>query len=236
MTEAEILKERELLSLERTKFEREKLEFEQKKLQRMTITVSAVAIIVSLLQVGVAYLQSRLSTAQTVEKFIPHLQKQDTRDAALLTMSGFVDQQFVTQLAEKLKATTVLETFQAKGTEQEKSQASAALSSLDAKRKTLVEKMFDSARQIRIEATTELVLQWTTDASIVPLVIEVASSQLSNQNGIVNALVVLREAPPDSLRANAVEIGPFLEKVKANGGSQTKALVAQVEQRAAIAP
>ena len=232
MSESDLAKEKEQLALERAKLEREKLELEQKKLQRITVAVSTVAVVVSLLQVGVAYLQSRLSTAQTVEKFIPYLQKQETRDAALLTMSGFVDQKFVTQLAEKLKATTVLETLKSKGTEQEMSQASEALLALDKKRDALVDRMFDAEKQVRIAATTEVVRQWSTDPQIVPKVIDFASSRLSNQSGIINALVVLREAPSDSLRANAAELGSFLEKAKANG-PQTAALVAEVTQRGA---
>lgn len=233
MTESELVKETEQLALDRTKLEREKLELEQKKVQRITVAVSSVAVIVSLLQVLVAYLQSRLTTAQTVEKFIPYLQKQETRDAALLTMSGFVDQKFVTQLAEKLKATTVLETLQANGSEQEKSQASEALSGLGEKRRVLIERMFDAEKQVRIAATTELVRQWSTDPKIVPQVIDFASSRLSNQSGIINALVVLREAPSEGLRANAAELGPFLEKAKANG-PQTAALVAEVVLRGAV--
>ncbi|MDT4291839.1 hypothetical protein RO575_19925 [Methylomonas sp. MO1] len=229
--DAETLEEKELISLERTKLERERLEFEQKKLQRMTIGVSTVAVLVSLLQVGIAYLQSRLSTAQTVEKFIPYLQKQETRDAALLTMSGFVDQQFVTQLAEKSRATTVLETFQVKGSEREKSQATAALSELDRKRRVLIDKIFDSSKPARIEATTELIRQWSTDPNIIPQLIEVASAKLANQSGIVNTLVILRETPPDILRANAEDLASFLSKAKLNG-HQTAGLVTDVENRA----
>src|SRR5262249_23692903 len=119
MSESEIMKERELLSLERIKFEREKLEFEQKKLQRDHRNFSRSD---NRIAPSSRYCIFTKPSANSTDsrKFIPYLQKQDTRDAALLTMSGFVDQQFVTQLAEKLKATTVLEAFQAKGTEQEK--------------------------------------------------------------------------------------------------------------------
>ena len=230
MTEAELLAKQEQLAADRTKFERERLEFEQKKLQRLTISISAVAVVVSLLQVGVAFLQSRLATAQTVEKFIPHLQKQETRDAALLTMAAFTDQSFVTQLAEKLKATGVLETLQNKGSDQEKTQASEALTALDKKRKTLIEQIFNSDKQKRIEATTELVRQWASDSKVVPDVIEAASTRLANQSGVINALVVLREASPETLRANSTELSALMEKAKLNG-PQTAALVTQVIEK-----
>lgn len=234
MTETELAALQKQLGLDREKLEREKLEFEQKKMQRVTIAISVVALVVSLLQVAVAFLQSRLSTAQTVEKFIPHLQKQDTRDAALLTMSAFTDQDFVTQLAEKLKATSVLETLQAKGSDQEKARATEALSSLDVKRKQLLERAFDDNKQTRIQATTELVRQWSNDPKVVPETIAAAGGKAGNASGVVNALVVLREAQPESLRANSAELVPFLERVEGNG-PQTRALTAQVRERAGLA-
>lgn len=230
MNEAEMLEKQEQLSSDRIKLERDRLEFEQKKLQRLTISISAVAVIVSLLQVGVAFLQSRLATAQTVEKFIPHLQKQETRDAALLTMSAFTDQGFVTQLAAKLKATSVLETLQSKGSVEEKKQASAELSSLDKARDALIEQIFNADKQTRIQATTTLIRQWMNDSKVVPDVIEAANAHLDNQNGIINALVVLREAPPETLRANLTELSGLTEKVKSTG-PQTAALVSQVLKR-----
>jgi hypothetical protein len=233
MTEAEMLATQKQLGLDRERLEREKLEFEQKKMQRVTIAISMVALVVSLLQVAVAFMQSRLSTAQTVEKFIPHLQKPETRDAALLTMAAFTDQEFVTQLAEKLKATSVLETLQAKGTDQEKARATEALSSLDVKRKQLLERAFDDNKQTRIQATTELVRQWSSDPKVVPETIAAAGAKAGNPSGVVNALVVLREAQPEALRANSAELLPFLDKVEANG-PQTRALTAQVRERAGL--
>jgi hypothetical protein len=231
MNEVELVAAKDALALDRAKLEREKLEFEQKKMQKMTIAISVVALVVSLLQVGVAFMQSRLSTAQTVEKFIPHLQNLATRDAALMTMSAFADRDFVTQLAEKLKATGVLQTLQANGTEQEKANATQALSALDVKRKALLERIFDADKQARIQATTELVRQWKNDPKLVPETIAVASSRIDNPSGVINALVVLREAQPEVLRANSVELADFLERAKKNG-SQTAALVAQVRELA----
>jgi len=222
------------LAADRVKLERERLEFEQKKLQRLTIAVSAVAVFVSLLQVGVAYLQSQLTQAQTVEKFIPHLQKPETRDAALLTMTEFADQKFVTRLAEKLKATAVLETFQTQGSDQEKAKATDALNALDKKRKSLVAQMFDPDKAKRIESTTELVRQWANDSKVVPEVVQLASKDIKNLNGVINSLVVLREASPETLRANATDLAPFLEAARTNG-AQTAALVEEVVKRTPVA-
>ncbi|MDZ7856784.1 hypothetical protein [Sphaerotilus sp.] len=230
MTEQELAAGKEQLATERFKLEREKSEFEQKKLQRVTIAVSTVAVFVSSLQVGVAFLQSRLAAAQTVEKFIPHLQRTETRDAALLTMSVFTDQSFVTQLAEKLKATAVLETLQTKGSSEEKAQASTALSSLDQRRRALIEGMFSADKSARISATTEVVRQWKGDGKLVPELLEYAATRVSNQSGTINALVVLREMDPEQLKANATELSAWLEKAKQNG-PQSAGLVNEVTIR-----
>jgi hypothetical protein len=107
------------------------------------------------------------------------------RDATLLAMSVFTDQDFVTQLAERLKATTAL------------------------------------------------VRQWVKDSKPVPETIAAANARGGNASGVVNALVVLREVPPEALRANSAELLPLLEQVKGNG-PQTAALAQQVRDRAAL--
>lgn len=230
MTEQELAAGREQLLADRAKLDREKAEFEQKKLQRVTIAISTVAVFVSLLQVGVAFLQSRLAAAQTVEKFIPHLQKTETRDAALLTMTVFTDQSFVTQLAEKLKATAVLEVLQAKGSAGEKEQASTALSSLDRRRKELIAGMFSDDRSVRITATSEIVRQWKDDGRLAGELLDFAGSRVANQSGTVNALVVLRGLSQEQLNANTDELTAWLEKAKQNG-PQSAALVEEVIAR-----
>ena len=237
MTDTDIDSARRQLEQERARLERDKLEFESRKLQRVTIAVSIVALLVSSLQVGVAWLQTRLARAQTVEKFIPHLQRPETRDAALLTMAAFSDQGFVTQLAEKLKATSVLETLQSRGTAPEQARAGEALNALDAQRRALFEQIYDRDKAMRIRATTELVRQWATDPKLVPelLAIAAAPARVQNSSGTVNALVVLREATPEALRANAADLQPFLDAARGNG-TQTAALVEAVRGRMAAAP
>lgn len=199
------------LDQDRARLEREKLEFEQKKMQRLTLAISAVALVVSGLQVGVAWMQSRLATAQTVERFIPHIQKPETRDAALLTMAAFTDQDFVTQLAEKLKATTVLETLQSRGSGPEQARATEALSALDSRSKALLARIYDADKQKRIQATTELIQQWIGDPRLVPDLLSVGGG------------------------TNISELQPFLDQARSNG-PQTAALVPEVPGRLARLP
>jgi hypothetical protein len=223
------------LEAERTRLERDKLEFEQKKMQRITVAVSVVALLVSSLQVAVAYLQSRLATAQTVEKFIPHLQRPETRDAALLTMTAFLEAPLVTQIASNLRATSVLETLGTRGSEEAKTQATAALSALDQRRRALVEQLYDDDKALRQRATTELVRQWASDAKLVPTVLEIAGPRWQQATGSYNAMVVLREAPPEALRANASELQAFLDKARGNG-TQSATLATQVGERLSARP
>lgn len=75
--------------------------------------------------------------------------------------------------------------------------------------------------------------QWSSDPKVVPETIAAAGGKSGNASGVVNALVVLREAQPEALRANSAELVPFLDKVEANG-PQTRALTAQVRERAGL--
>ncbi|KQZ32429.1 hypothetical protein [Duganella sp. Root1480D1] len=223
------------ISADRARLERERLEFERNKSSRLTAIVSTVAIVVSVLQVGVAYLQSKLATAQTIEKFIPYLQKQETRDAALLTMLAFADKDLVTHLAESLRATAVLETVQASGNQEQRDKATAALSDLERSRQALLTQIYAQEKTARVKATTELVRQWNNDPKLVPQVIDHAEKQLADHNGTINALVVLREASPEALRANAADLLPFLAKA-ANNGAQSSGLAAEIVAKGRLDP
>jgi hypothetical protein len=221
------------LELERAKLERERLEFEQKKLQRMTIAVSIVALAVSGLQAFVAFKQSQLATAQTVERFIPYLQRGDTRDAALVTMSAFLEGGLVTQLADKLNATGALETLKTQGSSSEQKQATAALDAVEQRRGALVDRLFDASKPVRIQATAELIQQWRDDPRTVSQVLARAARSASEPSGTINSLVVLSNAPPSVLAANEAELQHYLDRVRGNG-EQTAELVDKVRQRAEV--
>src|SRR5262249_44748291 len=158
--------QREKLDDDRTKFERERLEFEQKKSQRLTIVVSFVAVLVSSLQLGVAFLQSKLTAAQTIEKFIPYLQKAETKDVAILVMQEFSDRELVTRLAGAIKATTALQEIKEQGTPNQVKQVTVVLDELAQKRASLIQRMFGAEKADRIAATTELQREWRSDTKV----------------------------------------------------------------------
>lgn len=233
MTEQELKKQLEKLENDRVKLERERLEFEQKKFQRLTIAVSFVAVLVSVLQVGVAYLQSQLTAAQTIEKFIPYLQKAETKDLAILVMQEFSDRELVTRLAGALKATTALEEIKEQGTPKQQQQVTVVLDDLAQKRTDLIKRMFGSDKANRIAATTELQREWRSDTRVVQEVVAMAAQQPTNKSGVINTLVLIRDFPTDVLRANTAEIEPLLDSV-INNGDQTARFVRQVREKLGV--
>lgn len=233
MTEPTISEEREKLRQERAQLERERFEFEQKKLQRLTIAVSFVAVLVSVLQLGIAFLQSRLAAAQTIEKFIPYLQKAETKDVAILVMQEFSDKELVTRLAGAIKATSALQEIKEQGTPQQRQQVTVVLDELAQKRSSLIKRMFSANKADRIAATTELLREWRSDAKVIPEVVALAAQQPSNTNGIINTLVLMKDFPTGVIRANAAEIEPLLDAVVSNG-PQTEEYVRQIREKLAI--
>lgn len=184
MKEDELERDQRKLELERTKLEREKAEFEQKKLQRVTIAVSFVAVLVSGMQAVVAWKQAgaatrqadaaseqadtagtlaKLNKAQTLEKFISHLQNPNTRSTAILVMDQISDHDLVLKLAESVKDTTAISQLSEKGSPANMKEAENILDELAKKRGALIERMFGKDKTDRIAATTELQSNWRAD-------------------------------------------------------------------------
>jgi len=224
---------------EKIKFERERLEFEQKKLQNITAIVAIVGVIISSAQSWVAYKQSNLTAAQTIEKFIPHLQKDDTKDTAILIMQNFCDNSFLTRLASSIKATGALQTMSVQGSASEKSMAVKQLTELDKQRSQLIEQMFGEDKKSRISATTELQIRWKSDIHVVPQAVDRALRVLksseadytSNMSGVINTLILIRDFPLEMLRANEGSIDQLLQEIYKKGGAQSNRLARQIQDR-----
>jgi hypothetical protein len=91
-----------------------------------------------------------------------------------------------------------------------------AESSLDERRSNLIRSAFSEQKAVRISATQELVQGWRSDKDIVPQILQ-AASQTSNQDGIVNALVVLENVDKANLAANTQKVKEFLDRVEKTG-------------------
>lgn len=232
MCENELKRQTENLSIEQQQFEKERLEFEQKKLQRLTIVISAVAVLVSFLQVWVAFLQSKLVAAQTMEKFIPYLQKTETKDIAILVMQEFSDRKLVMRLATAVKATEALQEIKNQGTPDQQQQAKVAIDKLAQQRTALIKRIFSSDKFDRIQATTVLYREWLSDSNVFSDVVLEATNQPDNKPGVINALFLISSFPTAILRANVVDIEPLLQRVERNG-VQTAEYVKQIRQKMA---
>lgn len=53
------------------------------------VSISLVAVIISAIQVYAAMQNNKLIEAQTVESFIPHLMRDETKDVALIAMNKY---------------------------------------------------------------------------------------------------------------------------------------------------
>ena len=130
MSEIDIEQERSNLEMERLGLARERLEFEQRKRGESLFVknlgsivigiVSFFAFMVSATQAYIAWQQRRLAEAQTIERFIPHLLKPESRDLALTTMDSLVDRALVTVLAARFESGHTLEALAAQGSTEQK--------------------------------------------------------------------------------------------------------------------
>lgn len=128
-------------------------------------------------------------------------------------MQEFSDQELVSRLVGAIKATTVLQEIKEQGTPKQLEQATVALDELAKKRTSLIQRMFGQDKADRIAATTEPQREWRSDAKVIPEVVELAAKQPTNLSGAINTLVLIRDFRTDVLKANTVEIEPFLNAV-----------------------
>jgi len=105
-----------------------------------------------------------------------------------------------------------------------------AENSLDQRRSQLIQSAFSGERAMRISATQELVQGWRSDKNLVPQVLQAAAQNPGNQDGIVNALVLLENVDQQHLAANAPAVKEFLDRVERNGPT-TQQHVQRVRER-----
>lgn len=110
---------------------------------------------------------------------------------------------------------------------------SPPLRSPSAETERAIKNMFAPDKDTRIAATTSLVLDPARAASAVPLALQTANAQFTNESGVINTLVVLQAAGPAALQQQHDDVEQLLTRAERNG-PQTKELVAKV--RAAFNP
>ncbi len=98
----------------------------------------------------------------------------------------------------------------------------AAKTSLEQRASALIRDLFSEEARVRIGAAQELIQGWGNEPSVVSALVEFATQNKTNSNGIYNTVVVLNDFSLRALDAHRKEVLRFLELAKATG-SKTEA-------------
>ena len=228
MDENELKKlELELLA-KQAEFQEEKLKFQRSKRFSIAAIVSLLAVIISGLQVWVSIEQRKLSQAQTVQQYIPHLIREDTRDLAITSLRKYFDDEYIIDVAEIYKSTNTLNRLANSQDEKTKEQARLALDVIAKTRTELIQNIFGDDKAVRIQSANEILTNWKSDPLLVSDLIDYAKKHFDNVNGVYNAAVVLNSLNVSTLRANAGVIEEFSELINRTNRNKTKSLLKDI--------
>jgi len=226
--------ERELKKLElellakQAEFQEEKLKFQRSKRFSIAAIVSLLALVISGLQVWVSIEQRKLSQAQTVQQYIPHLIREDTRDLAIKSLTNYFDDEYIIDVAESYKSTVTLNQLAKSQDAKTQEQARLALAEIATTRAQLIQNIFSDDRAARIQSANEIVTNWKSDPLLVSDLIDYAKLNFDNVNGVYNAAVVLNSLNVSTLRANAGIVEEFIDLVNDTNRNKTKALLRDI--------
>jgi len=226
--------ERELKKLElelladQAAFQEEKLKFQRSKRFSIAAIVSLLALVISGLQVWVPIEQRKLSQAQTVQQYIPHLIREDTRDLAIKSLTNYFDDEYIIDVAESYKSTVTLNQLAKSQDAKTQEQARLALAEIATTRAQLIQNIFSDDRAARIQSANEIVTNWKSDPLLVSDLIDYAKLNFDNVNGVYNAAVVLNSLNVSTLRANAGIVEEFIDLVNDTNRNKTKALLRDI--------
>lgn len=193
------------------------------------VSISVVAVVVSVIQVYAAIQNNRLVEAQTIESFIPHLMKNETKDIALVAMNRYVDRSVVNEMASLLKSEVALQTLAKKGTAVERVATKKVLIGLNQERVTLVEQMFSDIKSERIVATTSLVRNWNHTSQLLEDALTRAKKTPDNKSGVINTLVLLSAFDPSLIVSYGEDLEEFFKMVEKNG-PQTRSRITKLRE------
>ena len=93
----------------------------------------------------------------------------------------------------------------------------AARNSLEQRIGTLIRDLYTDNAQVRIGAAQDIIQGWRNEPSVVQALVEFATKNMDNSNGVYNTVVVLSELSPRTLQAHKEDVLNFLEIAKATG-------------------
>jgi hypothetical protein len=106
----------------------------------------------------------------------------------------------------------------------DKTVQAAAKTSLDQRLSALIRDLFSEDAQVRIGAAQDLIQGWRNESNAVLALIEFATQNKENSNGVYNTVVVLSEFSIRALEASKKQVLEFAELAKATGPkTETKA-------------
>jgi hypothetical protein len=105
-----------------------------------------------------------------------------------------------------------------------------AKKALDERRDKLVNDIYAANGDVQKKATEQLMLGFREDPALIETLAREAQDHRNNHSGLYNSAVVMQAVPSQQLQAKPNEVHRFSEIAK-QGGSQTQALVQQIEQR-----
>lgn len=107
--------------------------------------------------------------------------------------------------------------------DEDKTVQTAAETSLEQRVETLIRKLFSEDSAVRIGAAQDLIQGWRNDPNAAKALVDFASENTRNSNGIYNTMVVLNEFSLDALKTQRQRILSLAGQVKASSGAKTNA-------------
>jgi hypothetical protein len=114
--------------------------------------------------------------------------------------------------------------------DENKTVQAAARNSLQQRVSALIRELFSDDARVRIGAAQDLIQGWRNEPNAVLELVEFATQNKNNSNGVYNTVVVLNEFSLRALQAHKQEVLNFVELAKAKG-SKTAAKATELETR-----
>jgi hypothetical protein len=114
--------------------------------------------------------------------------------------------------------------------DEDKTVQTAARNSLEQRVSALIHDLFSEDAQVRIGAAQDLIQGWRNEPNVVLALVDFATQNRDNSNGVYNTVVVLNEFSPRALQAHKQGVLNFIEVAKATG-SKTAAKATALVQR-----
>ena len=114
--------------------------------------------------------------------------------------------------------------------DEDKTVQTAARNSLEQRVSELIHDLFSEDAQVRIGAAQDLIQGWRNEPNVVLILVDFATQNRGNSNGVYNTVVVLNEFSPRALQAHKQEVLNFIEVAKATGSKTAVKAMALVQR------